>query len=95
MRIEAGGGREKDLELMEHITSFITGKSFCPFGDAAVWGLQSNLAKFRDEFIAYIEQTNPEEVGPHHPDPAHLPARRRQQQRAARQHACDRWAKRR
>ena len=30
---------------MEYIASFITG-SFCPFGDAAVWGLQSNLAKF-------------------------------------------------
>ena len=46
LRIEAGGGREKDLALMEYITRFITGKSFCPFGDAAVWGLQSNLAKF-------------------------------------------------
>ena len=31
---------------MDHIAKFITGKSFCPFGDAAVWGLQSNLAKF-------------------------------------------------
>ena len=64
LRIEQGGGRSKDLEVMEHITRFIAGKSFCPFGDAAVWGLQSNLAKFRNEFIRHIEQTNPEEIGP-------------------------------
>ena len=64
LRIEAGGGRDKDLELMEQITKFISGKSFCPFGDAAVWGLQSNLAKFRNEFITHIELTNPREIGP-------------------------------
>ncbi|MEZ4555188.1 MAG: NADH-quinone oxidoreductase subunit NuoF [Caldilineaceae bacterium] len=64
MRIEAGGGREQDLALMEHITRFISGKSFCPFGDAAVWGLQSNLAKFRGEFIEFIDTTNPEELDP-------------------------------
>jgi NADH-quinone oxidoreductase subunit F len=64
MRIEAGGGRDKDLELMEHITKFISGKSFCPFGDAAVWGLQSNLGKFRGEFITLIDSTNPDDLGP-------------------------------
>jgi NADH-quinone oxidoreductase subunit F len=64
LRIEHGGGRERDLPLMEQITRFIAGKSFCPFGDAAVWGLQSNLAKFRGDFIAHIDQTNPEEIGP-------------------------------
>jgi NADH-quinone oxidoreductase subunit F len=64
MRIEAGGGRDKDLELMEHISRFIAGKSFCPFGDAAVWSLQSNLAKFRGEFITLIDQTNPSDIGP-------------------------------
>lgn len=63
-RIEAGGGRTKDLELMEHITKFISGKSFCPFGDAAVWGLQSNLAKYRGEFIQLIDATNPDETAP-------------------------------
>jgi NADH-quinone oxidoreductase subunit F len=63
-RIEAGGGRQKDLELMEYIASNVTGKSFCPFGDAAVWGLQSNLAKFRHEFIEYIESSNPTGEGP-------------------------------
>ncbi len=64
LRVEAGGGREQDLALMERVTKFIAGKSFCPFGDAAVWGLQSNLAKFRNEFISHIEATNPQELGP-------------------------------
>jgi NADH-quinone oxidoreductase subunit F len=63
-RIEAGEGRTKDLELMEHITRFISGKSFCPFGDAAVWGLQSSLVKFRGEYIELIHETNPDEQAP-------------------------------
>lgn len=63
-RIEAGDGREKDLDLLEHITKFISGKSFCPFGDAAVWGLQSGLAKFRGEFIELIQTTNPSQEAP-------------------------------
>ncbi|MEZ4735386.1 MAG: NADH-quinone oxidoreductase subunit NuoF [Caldilineaceae bacterium] len=63
-RIEAGQGRMQDLELMEHITKFIERKTFCVFGDAAVWGLQSNLAKFRGEFIELIEETNPTSTGP-------------------------------
>ena len=49
---------------MEHITKFIERKTFCVFGDAAVWGLQSNLAKFRGEFIDLIEKTNPTSEGP-------------------------------
>lgn len=67
LRIEAGGGRTKDIELMETIARFVTGKSFCPFGDAAVWGLQSNLAKFRDDFVEFIEETNPSDLGPELP----------------------------
>lgn len=63
-RIEAGQGRTQDLDLMATITTFISGKSFCPFGDAAVWGLQSNLGKFRNEFLVQIEETNPEGLGP-------------------------------
>lgn len=63
-RIEAGGGRNKDIEQLEYITKFIAGKSFCPFGEAAVWGLQSNLTKFRNEFVTHIDETNPSELGP-------------------------------
>ncbi|MDQ3248210.1 MAG: NADH-quinone oxidoreductase subunit NuoF [Chloroflexota bacterium] len=63
-RIDAGGGRMQDLELLEYISKFIAGKSFCVFGDAAVWGMQSGLAKFRGEFIDKIQATNPDSIGP-------------------------------
>ena len=64
LRIEEGQGLGKDLELMEYIADNIAGKSFCPFGEASVWGLQSNLLKYRSEFSAQIESTNPDDVGP-------------------------------
>ena len=64
MRMEDGNGREKDIDLLARITTFIAGKSFCPFGEAAVWGLQSNLAKYRPEFMQYIELTNPADEAP-------------------------------
>ena len=64
LRIEEGQGLGKDLELMEYIAENIAGKSFCPFGEASVWGLQSNLLKFRSEFSTQIESTNPDDVGP-------------------------------
>jgi NADH-quinone oxidoreductase subunit F len=53
-RIEHGEGRVEDIALLNYIADMIGGKSFCPFGYAAVWGLQSNLAKFRPEFDAAI-----------------------------------------
>ncbi len=53
-RVERGEGRTDDIALMLYITDMIAGKSFCPFSYAAVWGLQSNLAKFRPEFEAAI-----------------------------------------
>jgi NADH-quinone oxidoreductase subunit F len=53
-RIENGAGRTEDIALMLYIADMIAGKSFCPFSFAAVWGLQSNLAKFQGEFDAAI-----------------------------------------
>ena len=64
LRIEEGGGRVKDIDLLARITTFIAGKSFCPFGEASVWALQSNLAKYRAEFEQYIALTNPENTLP-------------------------------
>ena len=74
LRIEEGQGRGKDLELMEYIADNIEGKSFCPFGEASVWGLQSNLLKYREEFSAQIASSNPDEVVPELPiRPAYRP----------------------
>ncbi len=64
LRMENGGGRAQDIDLLARITTFIAGKSFCPFGEAAVWGLQSNLGKYRPEFELYIAQSNPQEALP-------------------------------
>lgn len=63
-RIQEGGGRQKDLPLLEYIAGNIGGKTFCPFGFAAVWGLQSNLGKFREEWVRHINRTNPGDTGP-------------------------------
>ena len=67
MRIQAGRGREQDLKLLDFIADNIAGKSFCPFGFAAVWGLQSNMAKFGDEWREHIAATNPGNESPNLP----------------------------
>jgi NADH-quinone oxidoreductase F subunit len=72
-RIEHGEGRVDDIALMLYLADMIGGKSFCPFGYAAVWGLQSNLAKFRPEFEAAIAAAKEKAVIPvrptYRPDP--------------------------
>jgi NADH-quinone oxidoreductase subunit F len=66
-RIERGEGRVEDIALMNYIADMIGGKSFCPFGYAAVWGLQSNLAKFRGEFDAAIAASHGQPIIPIRP----------------------------
>ena len=69
-----GEGRTDDIALMLYIADMIAGKSFCPFSYAAVWGLQSNLAKFRPEFEAAIAGGHGQAGAA---GPADLPARYR------------------
>ncbi|MGC8779611.1 MAG: NADH-quinone oxidoreductase subunit NuoF [Anaerolineae bacterium] len=66
-RIEHGRGRVDDIALMLYLADMIGGKSFCPFGYAAVWGLQSNLGKFRGEFDAAIAAATEKPVIPIRP----------------------------
>jgi len=66
-RIEHGQGRVEDIALLNYIADMVGGKSFCPFGYAAVWGLQSNLAKFRGEFDAAIAAATEKPVIPIRP----------------------------
>jgi len=66
-RIEHGQGRPDDIALMLYLADMIGGKSFCPFGYAAVWGLQSNLTKFRGEFEAAIAAAKEKPVIPVRP----------------------------
>lgn len=49
-RIDAGGGRPDDAQLLLDIVDNIEGKSFCPLGDAAAWPIQSAIKKFPEDF---------------------------------------------
>jgi NADH-quinone oxidoreductase subunit F len=53
-RITAGQGRLQDLDDLLAIAAGMEGKTICVFADAAAWPIQSYIAKFRDEFEAYI-----------------------------------------
>ncbi|MHB0856862.1 MAG: NADH-quinone oxidoreductase subunit NuoF [Anaerolineae bacterium] len=52
--IEAGRGREGDVERLEELCDGIAGNTFCPMGDAQVAPLRSSLALFGDEYRAHI-----------------------------------------
>jgi NADH-quinone oxidoreductase subunit F len=49
-RIENGGGRIEDAQLMLDLCDNIEGKSFCPLGDAASWPIQSAIKRFPEDF---------------------------------------------
>ncbi|HZT59557.1 MAG TPA: NADH-quinone oxidoreductase subunit NuoF, partial [Pyrinomonadaceae bacterium] len=49
-RIESGGGRPDDAQLLLDLVDNIEGKSFCPLGDAASWPIQSAIKKFPEDF---------------------------------------------
>src|SRR5215204_4962703 len=49
-RIESGGGRPEDAQLMLDLCDNIEGKSFCPLGDAAAWPIQSAIKRFPEDF---------------------------------------------
>ena len=53
-RIEAGHGREADLDLLLDICDGLSGRSLCPMGDAAVGPVRSSIQRFRDEYLAHI-----------------------------------------
>ena len=55
-RIENGEAKESDLDLLWKVTDSISGKTVCPFGDAAIAPPQSTLAKFRDEFLYHVRE---------------------------------------
>ena len=54
-RIERGGGRPEDADLLFDMTDNIGGKSLCALGDAACGPVASAVKKFRGEFLYHIE----------------------------------------
>ncbi len=54
-RIEAGSGRNEDMDLLQSIASNIQGNTICPLGDAAAMPVASFVTKFRDEFQYHVD----------------------------------------
>lgn len=52
LRLEAGKGRQGDIDLLDEIANNIFGRSFCALGDAAATPIKSAIKHFRDEFEA-------------------------------------------
>jgi len=52
--IEAGRGREGDIERLHELCNGIAGRTFCPMGDALVAPIRSSLNLFADEYLAHI-----------------------------------------
>jgi NADH-quinone oxidoreductase subunit F len=55
-RLEHGNGRERDVPLLLDICDNISGKSFCPLGDAATSCITSSIALFQDEYLHHIRE---------------------------------------
>jgi NADH-quinone oxidoreductase subunit F len=49
-RLDAGAGRDGDLQRLEDLCHGIAGHAFCPMGDALVAPILGTLNRFRDEF---------------------------------------------
>jgi NADH-quinone oxidoreductase subunit F len=54
--IENGTGTHADLELLDSVGDNILGKVLCALGEFAVYPVASYLGKWRDEFVAHVEQ---------------------------------------
>jgi NADH-quinone oxidoreductase subunit F len=71
-RLENGHGRESDIPLLLDICDNISGKSFCPLGDAATSSITSGIRIFREEFEYHVKHghcmVGPRRAGHAHPD---------------------------
>jgi len=63
-RIIAGGGTDKDPEVLKNVADNIAGKTICAFGEACSWPVQSFVAKFREEFVGKSKKSVPPPMPP-------------------------------
>jgi len=54
--IESGKAEMKDVDLLEEVAGNINFRTICPLGDAAAMPIKSFVTKFREEFVAHVEQ---------------------------------------
>jgi len=55
-KIEAGEGSHADLDLLLDVGEKVNGTCLCPLGDTAMIAIASYVAKFREEFLAHVEE---------------------------------------
>ena len=63
-RMLAGGGTEKDPEILNSVADNIAGKTICAFGEACAWPTQSFVAKFPEEFMSKATKPMPPPMPP-------------------------------
>jgi NADH-quinone oxidoreductase subunit F len=54
-RIEAGGGRPQDIDLIQSVCNNIDGKSLCALGEAVAWPVRSSVQQFTADFQAHVD----------------------------------------
>ncbi|MBV9302240.1 MAG: NADH-quinone oxidoreductase subunit NuoF [Acidobacteriaceae bacterium] len=57
-RFHDGGGRSSDIDLIAELANNMLGRTFCALGDAAAMPTAAFVAKFRDEFEAYLKRSS-------------------------------------
>ena len=63
-RVLAGGGTEKDPDVLKNVADNIAGKTICAFGEACAWPTQSFVLKFREEFTSRSQKPSPPPMPP-------------------------------
>jgi NADH-quinone oxidoreductase subunit F len=56
-RFHDGGGQQSDIDLIGELANNMLGRTFCALGDAAAMPTAAFIAKFRDEFEAYLTKS--------------------------------------
>ncbi len=55
-RICEGWGREADVDLLKSVADNMCGRTICALGEGAAWPTQSNVSKFREEYVEKIRR---------------------------------------
>jgi NADH-quinone oxidoreductase subunit F len=55
-RMENGGGRLDDIEIMKDVGDNMLFKNFCALGDGAVSPVDSSIKYFRDEYVEHVKR---------------------------------------
>ncbi|MFN0035927.1 MAG: NADH-quinone oxidoreductase subunit NuoF, partial [Saprospiraceae bacterium] len=55
-RMENGGGKMGDIDLLADVAKKIEGNTICPLGDAAAWPVNAAIRHFREEFEWHVNE---------------------------------------